>query len=83
MNKKDETCLFCKIINKEIPCNLIEENTYAMAFLDISPCSDGHTLVIPKKHCIDFVHCDDQYLKETFLLAKKVTDKIESSSLKP
>lgn len=83
MKKKEEQCLFCKIVNKEIPCNLIEENTYAMAFLDISPASDGHTLVIPKKHAIDFLHCDDQYLKEVMLLAKKVIDKIDSSSLKP
>ncbi|BAC44141.1 HIT family protein [Malacoplasma penetrans] len=80
-NNKD--CLFCKIVNKEIPSNIVDENAYALAFLDISPASDGHTLVIPKKHCIDLVHCDELYLKETISLAKKVADTIESSSLKP
>ncbi|MDE5545029.1 MAG: HIT family protein [Malacoplasma sp.] len=83
MSNTKINCLFCKIINKEIPCNLIEENAYAMAFLDINPAANGHTLVIPKKHCIDFVHCDDFYLKETMILAKSVADKIEKSDLKP
>ena len=83
MEKEKISCLFCKIINKEIPCNLIEENAYAMAFLDINPASDGHALVIPKKHFIDLVHCDDFYLKEVTTLAKRVADKIENSPLKP
>lgn len=83
MKEEKKECLFCQIINKEIPSNIIEENAYALAFLDIFPASDGHTLVIPKKHCIDLVHCDELYLKETISLAKKVADKIESSSLKP
>lgn len=80
---KDSKCLFCKIIDKEVPSKIIEENAFALAFLDISPAADGHTLVIPKKHCIDLTHCDEMYLKETVSLAKKVANKIENSSLKP
>ena len=40
--------LFTKIIKGEIPCHKIYEDEYAFAFLDISPVSEGHTLVIPK-----------------------------------
>lgn len=83
MPNSKTNCLFCKIINKEIPCNLIEENAYAMAFLDINPAANGHTLVIPKRHCIDLIHCDDFYLHETITLAKSVADKLERSDLKP
>ncbi|PIT96909.1 HIT family protein [Candidatus Campbellbacteria bacterium CG10_big_fil_rev_8_21_14_0_10_35_52] len=43
-------CLFCKIINKEIPSHKIYEDEYFLAFLDINPQSPGHTQLIPKKH---------------------------------
>jgi histidine triad (HIT) family protein len=44
-------CIFCKIINKEIPAQIVYEDDDFLAFLDIRPVSPGHTLVIPKKHC--------------------------------
>jgi histidine triad (HIT) family protein len=43
-------CIFCKIINKEIPANIVYEDADFLAFLDINPIAPGHTLVIPKKH---------------------------------
>ena len=43
-------CIFCKIINKEIPCYNIYEDDLVLAFLDINPDSDGHTLILPKNH---------------------------------
>lgn len=43
-------CIFCKIINKEIPAKILYEDDLILAFLDINPNSNGHTLVIPKKH---------------------------------
>jgi len=50
MNITDTNCIFCKIINKEIPANVVYEDNDFLAFLDIRPLSPGHTLVIPKKH---------------------------------
>ncbi len=43
-------CIFCKIINKEIPNYTVYEDDAVLAFLDIFPCSKGHTVVIPKQH---------------------------------
>jgi len=43
-------CIFCKILNNEIPCNKLAENDHAIAFLDIMPVSKGHFLVVSKKH---------------------------------
>lgn len=43
-------CLFCKIINKEIPNYTVYEDENVLAFLDIFPHAVGHTVVIPKKH---------------------------------
>lgn len=49
-NMNMNSCIFCKIVTKEIPAHIIYENDEFMAFLDIRPLSPGHALVIPKKH---------------------------------
>ncbi len=43
-------CIFCKIINKEIPSYFFYEDSNFFAFLDVRPLNPGHTLIIPKKH---------------------------------
>lgn len=45
-----DDCIFCKIVNGDIPCYKIYEDDEFLAFLDISEFTEGHTLVIPKKH---------------------------------
>jgi len=45
-----ENCIFCKIVNKEIPAHIVYEDDNFMAFLDINPTAVGHCQVIPKKH---------------------------------
>jgi len=47
-------CLFCKIINKELPAKIIYEDEKYLAFLDINPITIGHVLLIPKKHVNNF-----------------------------
>jgi histidine triad (HIT) family protein len=43
-------CLFCKIVAKEIPAEVIYEDDAVLAILDITPVNPGHVLVLPKKH---------------------------------
>lgn len=43
-------CLFCKIINREIPADIVFEDEHVLAFNDISPQAPTHQLIIPKKH---------------------------------
>lgn len=43
-------CIFCKIVNGELPCHKIYEDNDFLAFLDINPLSKGNSLLIPKKH---------------------------------
>lgn len=53
-------CIFCKIGSGEIPSKKVYENDGAFAFLDIEPLSDGHTLVIPKKHFVEAHEMDGE-----------------------
>lgn len=46
----EDKCLFCKIIAGQIPNYTVFENEHILSFLDINPCSKGHTVVIPKQH---------------------------------
>ena len=67
-------CLFCKIIKKEIPCDIIYEDDTVMAFLDIHPNVDGHTLIIPKKHFEDFTELDEKTLFHMKEVATKLSN---------
>ncbi len=48
--KRDENCIFCKIVEGKIPSIKVFEDEKLLAFMDINPLSPGHTLVIPKEH---------------------------------
>ena len=73
-------CLFCKIINGDIPSYTIYEDEYVKCFLDISPVEKGHTLIVPKKHFVDNTDIDDEYLLKIHEASKKVV-KILSDKL--
>jgi histidine triad (HIT) family protein len=68
-------CLFCKIVRREIPANVIFENEHALAFRDIRPMAPTHVLVVPKRH-IDGVATaqagDAHALGEVLLAARDV-----------
>ncbi|MBI3103426.1 HIT domain-containing protein [Candidatus Daviesbacteria bacterium] len=63
-------CLFCKIINRAIPANIVYETDKLIAFSDINPSADIHILIVPKEH-ISGVHDLTDY--QAGLLAKIYT----------
>ena len=65
-------CIFCKIIDGDIPSYTIYENEFIKCFLDVNPCSCGHTLIIPKKHFKDIYDIPLEYLNEINSAAKKI-----------
>ena len=65
-------CLFCKIINGEIPSKTIYEDDLVKVFLDINPNSNGHSLIVPKKHLQDFRELDDELLLHIHKLINKL-----------
>lgn len=50
MGPKDSDCIFCKIVDGDIPCAKVYESETCLAFLDIAPVNAGHVLVLPKGH---------------------------------
>ncbi len=69
-------CLFCKMIAGEIPCFKVAENEQFIAILDKFPVNQGHTLVIPKKHCKDFSEFPEKLGKEWVSFMNKTAQKI-------
>ena len=69
----DEECLFCKIIDGQIPSYKIYENDSVLAFLDIFPFSYGHTIVIPKKHYYNFLDMPEDDMGDFFKELKKIS----------
>ena len=77
-------CLFCKIVNKEIPSRIITETENSIAFLDAFPVSRGHTLVIPKNHyekVQDMTDIDNNDLFDTVHKVISKVDKLTGSTL--
>ena len=70
-------CLFCKIIKGDIPCFQVYEDEVVVAFLDINPESNGHTLIIPKKHYKDLLDIDSNTLSHIIEVAKNLMKLLE------
>ena len=69
----EEDCIFCKIVDKKIPAEIVYENNNTIAFLDISPASKGHTLVISKKHSKIISDMADKDLNDLILTVKNLS----------
>ena len=68
-------CLFCKIINGDIPSSKVYEDDFVYAFNDISPTAPVHVLIVPKKHIStinDIEDNDSELIGKIFLAAKKI-----------
>lgn len=66
-------CIFCKIANHEIEPNIVYENENVMAFLDMNPINEGHTLIIPKRHYLDADEIPDELLHELMDVSKNLS----------
>ena len=76
----DEFCIFCKIVRKQAPASIIYEDETVMAFLDIRPLNEGHTLVIPKKHYVNVFDIPEDQLNKVHKVAKQVSIAIKEAT---
>jgi histidine triad (HIT) family protein len=75
-------CLFCRIIAGQISAERVYEGEAALAFLDVFPVAEGHTLVVPKVHAANLIELDAQPMGELFLAVKAVMVKL-TKALQP
>ena len=71
-----EDCIFCKIIKGDIPSKTVFEDDVVKVFLDVNPNTEGHMLVVPKKHITDFTEMDDETLTHIHHVIKDMKELI-------
>ncbi len=71
----DSSCLFCRIIKEEIPCQLVYQDDEVVAFHDINPQAPLHLLIVPRKHIrttLDLAPADEALVGHVFTVAAKL-----------
>jgi histidine triad (HIT) family protein len=76
-NPKD--CIFCKIINGEIPSDIVYEDDNSMAVLDISPIAEGHTIVILKRHYKNLLDAPDEAAAAMMRVCRRIGMAVKSA----
>jgi len=74
-----KNCIFCKIASGEIPGNVVYENEYVLAFLDISQTTEGHTLIIPKVHRTDIFEMESSMMEQVFSVVPKIASALRAT----
>lgn len=72
----ESDCIFCQIITGELPGQIIDEDDRTVAFMDISPATRGHALVVPRRHVRDLLEIEPDELAATTLAAQRLARRI-------
>ncbi|HHJ7581010.1 TPA: HIT family protein [Streptococcus pyogenes] len=75
-----ENCIFCSIIQGDIPSSKVYEDEQVLAFLDISQTTKGHTLVIPKQHVRNLLEMTAETASHLFARIPKIARAIQSAT---
>jgi histidine triad (HIT) family protein len=78
----DPDCLFCKIIARELPGQIVDEDDRTVAFMDINPATRGHALVVPRRHAKDLLEIEADDLAATVVAAQRLAKRVHER-LKP
>ena len=71
-----QDCIFCQVINRELPSFKVYEDDHVYAFMDLFPTSVGHTLVIPKEHATNLYDASEESMTEAFRVAHRIGPKV-------
>jgi histidine triad (HIT) family protein len=78
---KDKNCIFCKIAQGKIPADKVLESNNFIAFRDANPRTEGHTLVIPKKHYVTLLDIPNTLGPELLKITKEVASDLLDKKL--
>jgi histidine triad (HIT) family protein len=70
--QQNDSCVFCKIVQRRIPCDKVYEDDLTLSFMDINPASEGHTLVIAKAHFATLLDIDEVSLAAVAVASRRV-----------
>ena len=73
----NDDCLFCKVVAGEIPAQLVDEDEHTVAFMDISPWTRGHALVIPRRHSANLYEIGEDDLASTGAAAQRLARRMK------
>jgi histidine triad (HIT) family protein len=73
------SCVFCRIIQRDVPAEVLFENERIISILDINPIHFGHALVLPKRHCQDFLALNDAELADVLKGSQRVAQALVST----
>lgn len=76
------TCVFCKIIKRELPASIVYEDDLCIGFLDIHPINDGHVLVVPKEHQARLAQVDEKAAGHMLSVGQRVLKALEQSDVR-
>ena len=75
-------CVFCSIVARTAPAQIVDEDEHTISFMDINPATDGHALVVPKRHAENIHEIDADDVAAVARSAKRLSDRIRTV-LKP
>jgi histidine triad (HIT) family protein len=76
----DESCIFCKIVQKQTPSSIVYEDESLLVFVDIRPLNIGHTLIIPKAHCVDIFDIPQELLSQIHKVSKQIAFAVKKAT---
>lgn len=74
---RDPDCIFCKIVAGELPATIVGEDERTISFMDISPATRGHALVIPREHSADLLSIEREDLTAVALASQRLAGRIK------
>jgi len=74
-----EGCLFCGIVAGDVPAQIVDSDEHTVAFMDISPATPGHALVVPREHAADLMDVLDDDLAHTMAAARRLARRMDET----
>ena len=75
----EASCIFCSIVAGQKPSHKVLETDLVLAFMDIYPASDGHTLVVPKEHCESVFDINEAAIQAVAAAAREIASAIQAA----